>query len=205
VAAVLGDLLQIVDFQTYLEQQVLNVYYYRVTSVTGFTDDGYESVADWFDDNVVAAVLDIQNAQANHYQIEVRNLSNGIDIFAKSIDEDGTDGAGGADAGASFLTVGFKLVRESLVTRNGYKRFSGINEDNTSENQFFFPTGTQAALETALAADIVVGLATLCEPIIVKRPIGVPPVASYDYSSIGSAQYAGHMGTQNTRKPGRGI
>jgi len=205
VAALQGDLLQIVDFQTYLDQQVLNVYYYRVQPVGGINDDGYDVVLDWFEDNVVAAVANIQNAQLNHYQLELRNLSNGLDIVVHPIDVDGSAGSGGASAAASFLTVGFKLIRESLVTRNGYKRFSGLDETNTSENQFFFPAGTQAALETALAEDIVSGIITLAEPVIVKRPIGSPPVASYDYSSIGSAQYAGRMGTQNTRKPGVGI
>lgn len=196
-----GDLIQIVDFQTYLGQDVLNVYYYRFVVLTGATFAIYSSLADWFQDNVIAAVVAIQNAQLVHNSIEIRNLSNGIDIFTKNIAVAGEDGAGGADAATSFLSVGFKLVRESLVTRNGYKRFAGINEENTSENQFFFPAGAQSAIELVLAGDVVIGLVTSFVPIIVKRPIGSPPVAAYLYSDIGSAEYAGHLGTQNTRKP----
>lgn len=196
-----GDLIQVVDFQDYLEQEILNVYYYRFVVLTGATFAVYSDLADWFEDNIITNVKAIQNGQLTHTSIEVRNLSNGLDIFTKTVSIAGTDGSGGPDAAASFLSVGFRLIRESLVTRNGYKRFAGINEANTSENQFAFPGTTEADIGAALADDVTLGAVVTFVPIIVKRPIGTPPVASYLYSDIGSAEYAGHLGSQNTRKP----
>ncbi len=89
------------------------------------------------------------------------------------------------------------------MTRNGYKRFAGLSEANVSGNTLVGLDTPVANLQTALAADIMLSVVSVAEPVIVKRPI-VAPVTSYLYSSIGSATFRS-VGTQNSRKAGRGV
>lgn len=206
MASVLGDLWQVTDFQLYLEQQVLNVYFYRVTSVTGVNDDGYDDMLDWFETNIITPVRAIQIPALNHFQLEIRNLSNGVDITTRAEDLDGTRSAGSPTPTPSYVSAGFKLIRESLVTRNGYKRYAGISEGDTTGNEFALAGSSLTDdIEAALASDVVLGLVTVAEPVIVHHPIGTPPVTSYTYSSIGDAAVKPTLGSQNTRKPGRGV
>lgn len=203
VVAALGDLLQITDFQTYLSQQVLNVYYYRVTSITGL-DGGYlEAIGDWFKDNVLAAVVNVQVDGLLHVTRDIRNLSNGVDLYTDSEVIPGAGDVSATSFSPSYVSLGFLLRRESLTTRNGYKRIAGVPEQNITGNQWDGPTDVLSDIEIALAMDVVIGLATIAEPVIVKRPIDVP-VGEYEYSSVGSASFRG-LGTQNSRKPGRGV
>jgi len=203
VAATLGDLIQIIDEQSYLGEKVLNIYYYRIITIAGLGSDYLELVADWFEDNVIAAVVQEQIGQLSHDLISTRNLSNGIDFYEKPIDTVGTLTADANGQAPSYVSLGFKLIRESLVTRNGYKRFSGLADARIQGNTYFGDEEDIAAIEDALAADIVIGAVSVAEPVIVKRPLAAAPIASYEYSSIGSSQMVG-LGSQNTRKPGRG-
>lgn len=204
VAAVLGDLLQITDFQTYYGQQMLNVYYYRLTSITGMNDAGYDDMLTWFIADVQQKVIQVQNGRVVHVALEVRNLTNGIDFRAVAQAVLGA-ASGTAELDVpSYVSLGFKLIRESLTTRNGYKRFGGLLESQIAGNTYTFTADSvRTNIQTALAADYVAGAVTMAEPVIVKRPLGTPPIASFAYASVGAAQYT-QLGTQNTRKAGRG-
>lgn len=194
-----GDLIQITDVQEYLGQELLNVYYYRYILVAGATNDIYPSLADWFEDNIIANVILVQNDVLVHSEIDIRNLTNGVDIYERPISIPGDVVEASTGWQPSYVSINFKLVRESLVTRNGNKRLGGLCESMIAGNTFTFPSGAQASIEAALADDVTLGATVTFEPIIVKRPIGSPPVASYQYSSIGAAQFT-RLGTQNTRK-----
>lgn len=196
-----GDLIRIVDVQTYLGEEVLNIYYYRYILVAGATDAIYPTIAEWFVDNVVAAVAEIQVDGLVHTNVRVYNLSNGIDFWDESISVAGEIAATADEEEPSFVTLGFMLIRESLATRNGYKRYSGLPQFGIEGNTWVGAPTETAAIEVVLADDIVLGAVNTLEPIIVKSPVGTPPVTSYVYSSIGSAQVRG-VGTQNSRKPG---
>lgn len=203
MAAELGDLIQVVDNQSYLGQQVLNVYYYRVTNVLGLADGYLEGFSNWFDDTVVEAVRNVQIDTLLHLSREWRNLTNGTDLFTETTVISGQMSLPDSNNSPSYVSAGFMLQRESLLTRNGYKRFAGIPDTMIDGNTWTQPLTEVEAIEAALAADIVISLVTAAEPVIVKRPI-VVPVSSYVYSSVGSAQFRG-LGTQNTRKAGRGV
>lgn len=203
MGAVLGDLIQCVDNQSYLGQQILNVYYYRVTSVTPLAGDYLSSMNDSWEGGVLDNVKIIQTPELLHLSREWRNLTNGTDLFVDGSVVPGVDPASTASLTPSFTSLGFLLQRESLVTRNGYKRYGGISEGNISGNTYVGGMGTIHDIEVGLAADLTAGIITIAEPVIVKRPIAVP-VTTYLYSSIGSAIFRG-VGTQNTRKAGRGV
>jgi len=187
----------------YLGQQVLNVYYYRVNGVTPLADPYLEAMSNWFETTVLPAVIAIQSDALSHVSREWRNLTNGADLYTNTSVVPGGISTPSAGNSPSYVSAGFILRRESLVTRNGYKRFAGIPESQIMGNTWVQSPTEIAALEEALASDIFVSLVTIAEPVIVKRPI-VVPVTEYDYASIGSAQFRG-LGTQNTRKAGRGV
>jgi hypothetical protein len=202
VSAAIGDLIQLVDVQDYLGQQVLNVYYYRTEVLTGLGGDYLSQMNDWWMSTVLPPILAIQSGNLGHVSREWRNMSNGTDLFIDSSIEF-ADLSGSGENLPSYVSWGYQLQRESLVTRNGYKRFAGVvegwvigNDPNPSN------LADLQAVEPVLAANIVIGIVDIASPIIVKRPI-TAPVASYDYSNIGSATFRG-LGTQNTRKAGRG-
>lgn len=203
VAAGLGDLLQLVDNQSYLGQQVLNVYYYRVVAITGLTSNYLEVLNNHWEEGVLSKILKVQVDDLKHVSREWRNMSNNTDLYTNTTVVEGDVTASAAMLTPSFVSLGFLLRRESLATRNGYKRIAGLPDDAIDGNAWTGTNSDIVAIENALAADLSEGLTTLVEPVIVKRPI-VAPVGSYVYSSIGAAEFRG-IGTQNSRKAGRGV
>jgi len=201
--AAAGDLIRITDKQTYLGQQVLNVYFYRVSDTTPLIGDYLQTFSDSFQDVVLADVVPLQLAALEHTSLYIENISNGVDILE---DTTGFPISGDVETGSGmppYVSYGFQLVRESRVTRNGYKRFAGVPETFTSNGVYDGNPTLIAALEDALGSDFQAGIATYAAPVIPKRPIAVP-VGTYEYADISSGLFKG-IGTQNTRKFGRGI
>ena len=198
-----GDLIQVIDYQTYLGQQMLNVYYWRVTALAGLADGYLEEFGVWFNNNILPKVCQVQVPGVQHLNRDWRNLSNGVDLYVDGEVVPGQNPAPEANWLPSFVSLGFLLQRESLATRNGYKRIGGLDETDIEGNTWVGNPVWITDLEDVLAQDLMAGIAVVAEPIIVHRPI-TPPVGAYTYSSIGSARFRG-IGTQNTRKQGRGI
>lgn len=203
MAAILGDLIQLIDNQSYLGQQVLNVYYYRVTATLGLADPYLADLDSYWGDNVLDPIIQVQADSLAHNSREWRNISNGVDLFVNSDVVNGANSVADTSLLPSYVSLGFLLQRESLATRNGYKRIGGLTENFVEGNTWTGSPTSIANIETALAGDLNIGILAVAEPVIVKRPIEVP-VGSYIYSSIGSCSFRG-LGTQNTRKAGRGV
>lgn len=199
-----GDLVQIVDIQTLLGQTLMNVWYYRCTVAV---DDGVETLeqlASFLRLSVLDEITAIQVTGLLHTQRQVKNLTNGIDFFVDATVDPGQVSTSGTDALPSFISAGFMLVRSSLATRNGYKRFGGLPESMVAGNASAIPTGLVDNIESAIVQTPVLLNAAEFEPVIVKRPIPEPGGGDYVYSTVSACQFRG-IGTQNTRKPGRGI
>lgn len=203
MGAVQGDLLQCIDNQVYLGQQVLNVYYYRYILAAPAADGYLEAINGAFESTVLTPVRAMQTIYLEHVSREWKNLSNGVDLFVDGTVLAGTNAGDSSAQEPSFVSAGFILRRESLATRNGYKRIAGLLSDDINGNSWVGGSTITNNIEVALASDLTLGIVPTVEPVIVKRPI-VPPVSSYVYASIGSASFRS-IGTQNTRKAGRGI
>jgi len=200
--ASLGDLLRFTDRQTFLGQTVLNVYFYRITSITGLDATYLDVLGAWFVDNVITPVASLQSDDVSHVELFMESITNGVDINSYTTDLP-IAGAASGDNLPPYTSYGFQLIRESRVTRNGYKRFAGVTEPNQTNGVYTGGSTPITDIENALKSDIVIGLVTVAEPVIVKHPITVP-MASYEYASIGDCLFKG-IGTQNTRKFGRGV
>lgn len=203
MAPVFGDLIQINDVQTLNSQTLMNVYYFRINTLTGLSDGHYALLSSWFQTNIMTPVRAIQHGRLVHTGVQIRNLSNGLDYYEDAISLAGTFSAASGEDSPPFLTNTFKLVRESLVTRNGYKRYAGVTDGMILAGVSSLSIPLQTAVIDALKKDWVDGIVTLAEPVIPKRPLATP-AGAYLYSGVGDAQYRG-IGTQNTRKIGRGI
>lgn len=203
MAAALGDIIRITDRQTLLGQQVLNVYFYRVQSLTGITGDYLDLFASTFQDVVLDDVKNIQHVELQHVGLFLENITNGVDIAEYT---DGFPQGGmidGGDVMPPFVSFGFQLLRESRTTRNGYKRFGGVPEDSVTDGVYTGAGGDITAVEEALGQDFQSGLVTFAAPVILKHPIEVPLVDGV-YNDISAGLFRG-IGSQNTRKFGRGV
>ena len=203
VGIALGDLLQITDFQDYLGEQVLNVYYYRWASAPVLDNSAYEPLVNDFAAKVITPSKQLQNDGLTHVNITVKNLTNGVDFGDFPNGVIGDIVASAAERLPSFIALSFQLVRDSLVTRNGSKRIAGLVDAQVEENEFVGSPGDIVDVEFGMHEPLSVGLLDVAFPIIVKRPIPVPATAGYLYSSVSSVNFKG-IGTQNTRKKGRG-
>src|SRR5215204_2878545 len=117
-----GDLLQIIDEQTYLGEQILNVYYYRYFSAPTVDNEIYQALLDDFQGVIVGNAVQLQNTLLEHVNLTIKNLSNLVDFAVKPISEFGERSAFESGALPSYVSLGFTLYRDSLVTRNGSKR-----------------------------------------------------------------------------------
>lgn len=204
VALSLGDLIEIVDYQTYLGEAVLNVYYYLSQNANVVDSDYLESLSTAFTGGVLAAVTELQVEGLLHANRTIKNLSNGVDFFVDTDVVTGQIAAPLATYMPSYVSAGFMLVRSNLNTRNGYKRFSGLTEGNVQGNDLVSFGTSVDDIEDSLAQELITLLSDTFIPVIVKRPIPAPGGADAITNPISSSAFRG-IGTQNTRKPGRGI
>lgn len=203
MAAEVGDLIQLVDRQTLLGQVCLNVFYYRMVSIVDLGDDYLSDLNIMYETQVMDLALPLQSSDLLHVAREWKNLSNNLDLYTNTTVVPGESAAGGAVM-PSYVSWGFMLQRSTLATRNGFKRLAGVTDGAVEGN---LPIAGAIPLLNAyaatLAADLMAGIVSVAEPVIVKRPI-TPPVGAYIYSSVNEASFRA-LGTQNTRKSGRGI
>lgn len=207
MAIVVGDILQITDVQTYLSQVCLNVYFYRVTLAQAQVE--YDDVRSCFQSDMQASVLGFQADAVQHYQVAIRNLTNGIDVVEFATNSYGGNAGEGMP---SFVAYGFRLYRTNASTRHGQKRFVGCMEAHIQNNA---PVAgilaTLTACATALKSKITYpGGATdqfEAEPVIVGRfPESHPDHGKLDLATINPVANATfvRVTSQTTRRVGRG-
>jgi len=199
----LGDILRITDKQVQNSQEVLNVYFYEWSAVIGPTVSDLEAVCHIYNDDVRPSLLAIQGAALGHLSTKVENLSNGVDFF-ELVEPTPVLGER-SDSGTTlppFVTHTFMLVRSTLDTRNGFKRFGGVSELDTAGGVSILSSTLATNMENALAADLNDGVVNVAFPVIVKRPIPAPG-GVFIAHSLNGVSYRG-VGTQNSRKIGRG-
>lgn len=208
MALAVNDIVQITDVQSFLDQVMLNVYFYRIVSLETLAD--YSDVAEAFDNIVRGVVTTIQALGVNHPRILVQNLTNGVDIHEQV---DARTGENGGDGLASFYALGFRLVRTDATTRHGSKRIGGIPEAFVVGNALQSTGPTLANnIAAAMAADIVrsgtVDHDLVAEPVIVGRfPEGHAQEGQLNLAVINPVQAAQfiRVTTQTTRRAGRGV
>lgn len=200
---ILGDVLQFVLEQTYLEQVVRNVFGY-VVSVADPTATLTE-IANEVRVEVGDVYMVVQVPEVSAVQVALKNLDNPEEFI--EIDWSGVGLSVGSGPGMpSYVATGFKLLRSDVDTRNGSKRFVGVGEDHVTDNDWNNFEGLAVVdIQDALAATLTVA-ATIMEiiPVIIGRdPITGEPDPGR-ISPVSEAQAQPLITTQNSRKAGRG-
>lgn len=202
MAAAANDIIRITDIQTLFGQEVLNVYFYQVNNVTPLIGDYLAVFGEWFHDTILTPLIALQTSDLVHTSLFLENISNGVDIESFTTDFPVPGASATSDTMPPFVSWGFQLLREERNTRNGYKRFAGVPEIYVTDGVASGAGGLITAVEDVLGEDVVVGIATVAAPVILKRPFTVPLVSPV-VSNISAGLFKG-IGTQNTRKFGRG-
>jgi hypothetical protein len=201
VAAALNDVIKVVANQRQNGQLVQNVYHYQVVTLTGLEGPYLEIVRDWMINEVLPPILVIQSSQLVYESLFIINMSNGVDFLEHTFSPN-LPGEGEVNVLPPYATMTFRLIRETLATRNGYKRFAGVPENIQQNGVYIGSEAFLTPIEEALAADIqpAPSIIPLFAPVIVRRGASGTIEA---VNNIGASDFRG-IGTQNTRKIGRG-
>jgi len=179
-----------------LGQEALQVWYYAAVSY----DDGISAWLASFKLAVVDHLLDAMSNQAHIVTIEGQMVkgSNDFDTFNASV-----GGNISGDCLPPFASWDFTLLRGGGGERNGYKRIQGVPESKQVDG---IATASAYADLTSLAgfmaASITVSLDEMF-PCIRRTRINHAAQNPPKYFNVSDVQYS-KIGTQNTRKFGRG-
>ena len=192
-----GDIYRLKDFQTFLGQQVLNVYYYRMSAGSG----GAQDLITAYLLDVLPNIVPFQTDDVTHTVIEAMNLASLTDFAQQSITSGG-QGQEVSQSSSPFHAYGFRLVRTTRETRQGYKRYAGVPSPAVVDGVITTPSiqASLSALEPVLAATIDDGLGQEFEPIIARIGLADAVLATND---VQAGVYYG-LTTQSTRKFGSG-
>lgn len=207
MAITVGSIVQWKLFQSLLNQQVLNVGYWLVgsmseptVSLANMAQSAYELYTSTLDD-LVSTMLIFERMEL----YEVNGLD--FDIYSPPVPETGTIGG---DVLPPQDCVTIQLVRQTRATRHGYKRLAGIAEQVVQNGQL-----TSAAYPNYVAgAQILWGqTTTLTNAASPSLQLGLdniiwggndPAFPLGRYSPIADVSVDPWIRTQNTRKVGRG-
>lgn len=208
----IGDIYEVVDTQRIESQEVLNVYFFRVQSMS-VTDNNAESVVQAFLDTYIPAIVPIQRPLLVHTSVRARNLFDETDAHEELISSSGTYASG--EVLPIFDTIPFRLVGDNAAVRAGAKRYAGATETMVTDGVITDATVSAAldALASVLFADLPWGLlaAEILKPVIVKRILDAGnyrlPENSGEavYSNILDALWTPLISSQVSRKVGRGV
>lgn len=206
-----NDILEVVLRSHWVDSgdENLNVFHYQVYEQTGLDDlwQVGQGIIDSWAGELTSYLQDVISSQIVFDGMDIRNLTNTTEIFTGNFTDPFAGGVTG-DVLPPFASWGFLYRRATTITRNGYKRFPGVPESLQANG-----VATSAALEdlnalaTVLtgpieASGITPGVydISMLPRIVRKNTLGElvtsQPVTAVDYRAIG---------TQNTRKLGRGM
>jgi hypothetical protein len=195
----LNDVYSIVLTGQVLSQLMVNVFHYR-QSTAGTADLSLLALA--ANTAVRDVVLVGLSGQANYTKTEVLQVTGGSNYFV----EEYTAVPGGTSGECLPPAVCFtyKYVRAQLGRRHGYKRFSGVLETAQTNGIVAAALATYVSgVAAALAADLVPSDSIHYKPVVLHKMLNGQPVVPPVAQDISTVIYS-HLGTQNSRKFGRG-
>lgn len=198
-----GEVVKFTVVQNYDSQVCLNTFYYKMNDpLTAVITPAEFGEIFW--DAISPNWLDLVINSVTFERVIVENLDGDLSygeyvLPALTIGQY-TDG----QPMAAFAAYAIQLNRTSRLTRHGAKRIVGVSETGVT-NFGVVEAGRLAVLQALaddFASDIVYGLPTLCNPVIVGFPNDNRP--SRVEVPIDTATAKTVISTQNTRKRGAG-
>jgi len=151
----INDIYQVRVLQEYLNEECVNVFYYRVNS--GGTNTAEDLYAE-FTDVVWDAVRALQSDWVTTHRFELINGDNNLDYFYQDVSSLGGYGTG-LNMGAQ-IAFGFRSPSGGPGTRYSYKRFAGVNSGVLDSGSF---GQISEAIMEGLGRDVAIALGTTLE------------------------------------------
>lgn len=195
----LNDLYRLIDRQTLLGQEVLNVYYYKQSTAAGSSIMLMEA----FFADVVAPMLPLQSNALTHTRIDVENLTGVVD-YVEQVLLGNNIGTNTGEALPPFVCYGIRWNRASRLSRHGYKRIAGVTETTQNGGGLVSTFDDEmATLVTAMQTPVTEDTGPSGYTPVIVRKTGSAPNYTYDDFEVGSCQFTG-ITSQVSRKYGRG-
>lgn len=184
-------------FQVADTEEMLNVFWYIDLA---FSNTKSLQLATLFNANVLPDISNIQHTAITYTNLQVQA------IFGTAIEVNfNPSPSNGSVAGTRMnnaYSASIRLNRGTTETRSGWKRFSGLVEENVNTNSF---TGPYLNLLDTLAQQLRANLddgANIFQPVIIRRPgtAGNPPNTNYIFNQMSGATAVDRPTTQNSRK-----
>lgn len=192
---------QIKLFGLYGAAPTLNTFDYRVGIVAQPTA---LRVAEEFRDQILPEIIPTQVATQTYTSIECIDAMDDANFATLSVS---TAGTRAGTQMAAFIVWSMRLLRSSRDMRSGWKRFSGLTEEDVSGGAFTAAylalLNTQAPL---IADNILVDLADLLPIVLRDRPTPNDPLIDPDdpttwrYTLVESVSVPNRVTSQNSRK-----
>jgi hypothetical protein len=196
------DVLRLKVFRSLLGQSYLSVGYFLVSrEILGGAD--LDAVTAIFAQDLCSVEKVLQSAQVTYIRVEADSPQT-PDISTYAYDP-GVVGNISGDCLPASSAVSVLLRRASKITRNGYKRFSGVPEAQQSNGALVptYRTGFDDYANEFWGAPRVFapdGFATITLTPIIYREEDLPNNQFEKRNAILQAEVAPFLGTQNTRK-----
>jgi hypothetical protein len=196
----IGDVWQYVVRGSVLQQLQVWVFHYK-TLVANLPD--LDDCIAALDEAIPGSIQAVLTNDVDITHSALKQVTGGTNYFEHDLSP-----AGGGEVVADTMPPAvcwtFRYARTQLGRRHGYKRFSGVPEtwvdDGKAASNIIVNLQNLAAI---LETNVDVNETPTFQPVILHRMINgqevTPPVAQ----EIGGVQFS-HVGTQNSRKFGRG-
>ena len=172
--------------------EINNIWFYGNANSTG--DAGDLSLA--FQQDVLPSIMAIQSEDLVYASIEIQGVRNTTVLYSNTLTVNG-DVASAADP--AFLAWSYRMNRQGVGERHGFKRFAGCPDAWIVDGTYDPSHATEfTAVATALAAEIDQGFAHYVPLIKQVTEVEVPenPIS---YHTFLTAAFRG-VSTQNSRK-----
>jgi hypothetical protein len=124
----IGEVAELVHEQTYLGQQVNNVYFFQAGAGT----DTLTDLATWFETIVVPVIKQFQNDLVSHVNLRLRNLMDTGETYEEPLTGTGA-GTSGLVELPSFIAGQIRLDHATAGVRPGFKRYVGLTEGHIED------------------------------------------------------------------------
>jgi len=181
-------------------QEIVNVYHYKQVGAGTLV---LEDLHDEFMDNVLSPLSVISSSSMLWLRFTYEQLQVG-GIFLDLISETPSNGAVAGDQLPPNVCYTFTFVRKVRGNRNGYKRFAGVPESWQNGGELSAGHATEIGnVASALGSDLTTAASVVFRPGVLHKFHNGQPVDPPVFQEIATVAFTG-IGTQNTRKIGRG-
>lgn len=196
MAVITAGLYRVDLFQNYINQEVVNSFWYRELG----GDNDQASALNLALDNVLMTPL----ATMQHEDVLYVNLRC-TPMFGIGIEDNRTPAqARGLKTGtkmSTFMAASIRLNRSTNELRNGWKRFTGLTEEEVGASAFAAPLITELqAIGGVIDMALVDGAKTF-QPVIVRKPFStLANSPSWEFTDVASTTVLDRPTTQSSRK-----